>query len=275
MTALAQQQQALLNALFAWPDLGAINNVADCAVNTRARGLKAYQTNGHVLAERALRSAYPVVAQLLGEDSFSDLARALWHAHPPVRGDVAWWGMQLPAFLEGSADLADEPYLSDVATVEWALHRCATAPDAIADLGTFSLLASVEPTQLQLKLAPGSAVFFSSWPVGSILSAHLEQTPSFAEVGALLRVPVAQSTLVWRAGLRPRARLVVAGEDALLGAVLANQSLGYALAECGELDFSAWLPMAVQSGLVLGVHPFSATTPSKTDGISHHDKTSS
>lgn len=227
------------------------------------------------MAERALRSAYPVVAQLLGEDSFPDLARALWHAHPPVRGDVAWWGVHLPAFLAGSADLADEPYLPDVATVEWALHRCATAPDALADLGTFSLLATTEPTQLQLQLAPGSAVFSSVWPVASIMSAHLDQTPSFAEVGALLRVPVAQSTLVWRAGLRPRARLAAAGEVALLGAVLANQSLGHALAECGELDFAVWLPMAVQSGLVLGVHPLSATRLPETDGTSQHDKTPS
>ena len=52
---LAVQQQALLDALLAWPADEAIQKIATCVIDLRARGLKAYQSNGHALAERAQR----------------------------------------------------------------------------------------------------------------------------------------------------------------------------------------------------------------------------
>lgn len=253
MTNLAEQQQVLLHALLTWPADDATKTVAAYAIDPRARGLKAYQANGHMLAERALQAAYPVLAQLLGGESFADLARALWHAHPPTRGDVACWGGDLAAFVQTSAQLQDESYLADVARVEWALHQCAGAPDASADLPTLALLTSEDPDQLRLMLAPGCAVLRSAWPVAAILGAHRDGQPSLAEAGAMLQSGVAQDVLVWRAGLRPEARAAVPGEGDLVQALLEGISLGQALERAPALDFGQWLPMAVQSGLVLAV----------------------
>lgn len=250
---LARQQQVLLDALLTWPADDATKTVAAYAIDPRARGLKAYQANGHMLAERALQAAYPVLAQLLGGESFADLARALWHAHPPTRGDVACWGGDLAAFMQTSAQLQDESYLADVARVEWALHQCAGAPDASADLPTLALLTSEDPDQLRLMLAPGCAVLRSAWPVAAILGAHRDGQPSLAEAGAMLQSGVAQDVLVWRAGLRPEARAAVPGEGDLVQALLEGISLGQALERAPALDFGLWLPMAVQSGLVLAV----------------------
>lgn len=253
MTNLAEQQQVLLDALLAWPVDDAIKNIAIYAIDPRARGLKAYQANGHMLAERALQAAYPVLAQLLGGESFADLARALWHAHPPTRGDVACWGGDLAAFMQTNAQLQDEPYLADVARAEWALHQCAGAPDANTNLSTLALLTSEDPDQLRLMLAPGCAVLCSAWPVAAILGAHRDGQPSLAEAGAMLQSGVAQDVLVWRAGLRPEARAAVPGEGDLVQALLEGISLGQALERAPALDFGQWLPMAVQSGLVLAV----------------------
>jgi len=254
MTHLAEQQQVLLDALLAWPvDDDAIKTVAAYAIDPRARGLKAYQTNGHMLAERALLAAYPVLAQLLGGESFADLARALWHAHPPTRGDVAHWGGDLANLVESSAQLQDEPYLADVARAEWALHRCAGAPDASADLSTLALLTREDPDQLTLALAPGCTVLRSAWPVAAILGAHRDGKPGLAQAGAMLREGVAQDVLVWRAGWRPEARAAVAGEGDLVEALLEGASLGQALERAPALDFGQWLPLAVQTGLVLTV----------------------
>lgn len=253
MTGLAQQQQALLDALFAMPNHDAIKIIAACAIDTGARGLKAYQTNGHMLAQRALAGAYPVVAQLLGDESFGDLARALWHAHPPVRGDVAQWGAALAEFVRTSPQLQDEPYLHDVATVEWALHRCATAANGAAELATLALLTTHDPDRLHLVLAPGCATVQSSWPVVSILNAHLEQAPTLAAVGQQLRDALAQDAVVWRAGLRPRVREAVPGEAKFLQTLSQGKPLGPALDAAPILDFGLWLPMAVQTGLVLSV----------------------
>lgn len=253
MTNLAEQQQVLLDALLAWPAEDAMKRVAAYAIDPRARGLKAYQANGHMLAERALQAAYPVLVQLLGGESFADLARALWHAHPPTRGDVACWGGDLAAFVQTSAQLQDESYLADVARVEWALHQCAGAPDASADLPTLALLTSEDPDQLRLMLAPGCAVLRSAWPVAAILGAHRDGQPSLAEAGAMLQSGVAQDVLVWRAGLWPEARAAVPGEGDLVQALLEGISLGQALERAPALDFGQWLPMAVQSGLMLAV----------------------
>ena len=253
MTGLAQQQQALLDALFSGSNLNATKTIAACAIDTGARGLKAYKSNGHALAQRALAAAYPVVGQLLGDESFGELARALWHAHPPVRGDVAQWGAALAEFLRASPQLQDEPYLHDVAILEWALHRCATAANRAADLATLALLTTHDPDHVRLVLAPGCVVAQSHWPVVSILNAHLEQVPTFAAVGQQLRDAVAQDAVVWRAGLRPRVREAAPGEAQFLQALLQGKPLGPALDVAGMLDFGTWLPMAVASGLLLSV----------------------
>ncbi|HPW30330.1 MAG TPA: putative DNA-binding domain-containing protein [Rhodoferax sp.] len=253
MSALARQQQALLDALLAWPSENAMKNIASYVEDTRSRGLKAYQTNGHALAERALAAAYPVLAQIVGDESFADLARALWHAQPPLCGDVACWGGGLAAFVRASAQLKDVPYLGDVARAEWALHQCASAADGAADLQTLALLTTHDPQQLRLQLSPGCAVVRSAWPVASILTAHRDGSPSFEQVGEMLRVACAQDAVVWRCGLRPGVRLAVKGETELLLPLLRGESLAEALDAAHAVDFSQWLPMAVQSGLLLSV----------------------
>jgi hypothetical protein len=253
MSTLACQQQALLEALFAWPAEDAVKNMASCVVDKSARGLKVYQSNGHALAERALKAVYPVISQLVGPESFSNLCRALWHTHPPVRGDVAQWGQALVAFLRTSEQLKDEPYLADVAAAEWALHVCASATDANADLATMVLLISHEPEHLYFGLAPGCTVVQSAWPVVSILSAHLEQTPSFAELGQQLREGLAQDAVVWRCGLRPTVRLALSGEAVFVARLLNGSALAQALDGAPDLDFGAWLPLAVTGGLALSL----------------------
>jgi hypothetical protein len=255
MSALAQQQQGLLNALFASGLLGdAINLVAVRADFMGARGLKAYQSNGHALAQRALAAAYPVVAQLLGEESFGELARALWHAQPPVCGDIACWGEDLPDFVRHNPQLADEPYLADVARLEWALHRCASAADGALRPETLALLGTQEPNALWLQLAPGVSVVRSAWPVASIVLAHqADSGVSLVEAGQLLRDGTAQDALVWRQGLRPRVRQTMAGEADFVCELRRGSAFGPALEAAPDLDIQCWLTDAVQSGLLLGM----------------------
>lgn len=254
MSYLADQQQALVDALFSWPAQNATKSIATYASGDWARGLKAYASNGHMLAERALGAAFPVLAQLIGQESFSALARAFWHAQPPVRGDLAIWGADLPAFLENSAQLQDEPYLPDVAKVEWALHGAATQSDTVASLESLALLTTHDPAALYLRLAPGIFFLRSVWPVASILGAHLYNHPTFAQVGLLLRDQVGQDVVVWREGWRPREKEAQPGELVFLRHLQDGLSLGAALTGAPELNFETWFPAAVQTALVLSVN---------------------
>lgn len=261
MRTLAQQQNLLLEALLAWPAHDAMKKVAACAQDTGARGIKAYQANGHALAQRALQAAYPVVYQLVGEESFSDLSGALWHAHPPQHGDVAQWGQALGAFMEASEQLATEPYLAEVAQVEWAMHTAGTAADGAADLASLALLTTEDPAALTLAFGPGMQLFQCTWPVASIVSAHLEGVPAFDKVAQLLRDRTPQDMVIWREGLHVRQRECLAGEHDVVSALQAGRSLADALDAAPLLDFAVWFPSALQSGLVLGVTPISSPEP--------------
>jgi hypothetical protein len=255
MNTLADQQQALLAALLEWPAQPAMQHLSGFVQGVGVpaeRGLKVYQANGHMLAERALRAAYPVIGQLLGEESFAELARAFWHASPPVQGDIAVWGEQLADFIGQSTQLRNEGYLPDVAKVEWALHRCALAADRDADIAMLSLLTTEDPQSIGLTLAPGLVTISSVWPLATLMLAHLEHNPSFEEAGRQLRNPEPQGVVVWRTGFQPRLRLAMPGELTLLGELRSGIALECALEAAVRLDFSQWLPMAVQTGLVLG-----------------------
>jgi hypothetical protein len=255
MTTLADQQQDLLEALFAWPPQAAWARLAPSfsGVGTSAqRGLQAYQRNGHVLAERALRAAYPVLAHLLGVANFEELARAHWHAQPPQCGDIGEWGGHLSEFIANSVQLREVPYLPDVARAEWALHRCALARDQAADLTTLALLTTEDPQTLTLSLAPGVTTLGSAWPLASLLLAHLKNSPSLAELAQQLQSGVAQDIVLWRAGFQPQLRQALPGEPVLLRALQDGVALEPAVGAATGLDFSEWLALAVQTGLVLG-----------------------
>ena len=258
MNSLMLQQQSLLDALFARPgsnqSTGALHHLHTQLEMHASRGLMAYQANGHALAERCLLAAYPVIAQLIGAESFNALARDLWHKHPPRCGDLAQWGDALPGFLATSEQLADVPYLADVARVEWALHRAASAADADTDLPSFARLSSEDPEALTLRLAPGTVLLTSAWPVVSVVTAHTAGEPTLAEAGRRLRKGLGETAVVWRQGWRPCVAACPSNVPGVLQALLAGATLTEALVQApADFDFSDWLTQAVHSGLVTGV----------------------
>lgn len=272
MTAsLAREQQALLAALWAPTQDAARQSLAGVAVPVRAgaqahldRAVMAYRAHGRELAPRALAAAFPALQKLLDEDNFNALARAYWQGQPPAVGDIAQWGAGLAEFVRHAPQLADEPYLADVAHVEWALHRLAFGPDATADLASFSLLTTQDPAALTLVLSPGTLCIASPWPVVSIVNAQLEGAPAVAEAARLLREQVGETALLWREGLRPRLRIAGPGEAAFVAALQGGAALPDALAQASALDFNAWLAPAVQSALVLGAAPHPNKIPRST-----------
>lgn len=251
---LLLQQQTLLAALLDDGIPSATKIEAYSAVFTGSRGLKAYQSNGRILAQRALQAAYPVLAQMVGESSFADLARAFWHACPPACGDMGCWGQELATFVEGDAQLRPEPYLADVARCEWALHRAAFAADAHIAHNTLAMLTTHDPAQLRLVLAPGLWCLCSPWPVAALVDAHSHQQHyTLPQAAAMLHAQQPQDVVVWREGLRAQLREALGGELAFLQALGSGASLLAAVEQASALDFSQWLPVAVRTGLLARV----------------------
>lgn len=218
-----------------------------------ARGLQAYQANAGALAERALAAAYPTLQQLLGEESFAALARAFWHAEAPARGDVAEWGDTLPAFVERDAQLAAEPYLADVARVDWAVHRAERAADAPAPQGLLRL-AEGDPARLRLRLAPGTALVVSPHPVATIWQAHRRHDADrFAPVRAAFAAGHGERALVQRRGWKAEVRALAAPEAAFTAALLQAQPLAAALDAAPGFAFEPWLHAALAAGVLAAI----------------------
>jgi hypothetical protein len=234
----ALRQQQLLGSLWSVhtpPGLG----------QGAAQGLAVYRANAAAVAERALAAAYPVVAQLIGAESFAAMAQHFWHVHPPDRGDLGEWGAALPAFMAAQEGLADEPYLPDCARLEWAAHQASRAGDAPGHIAGTALLNQNDPSMLRLRLVPGCALIHSGWPIASIWRAH--QDHAFEAVQQAFATRRAQCAWVVRTGWAVQVHIAPPPDAAFLQAILAGQVLAVALEAAGEhFVFESWLIQALQ-----------------------------
>jgi hypothetical protein len=223
-----------------------------------ARGLAAYVANAGAHAERALGARYPTVRALLGDTAFAALARRHWHDAPPSCGDLAAWGGRLPAALADDAQLAELPYLAEVARLDDAVARAEQAADAVAQPDTLLRLADTAAERLVLRAAPGLCLLDGRHPAVAIWRAHHDpawhdQPDPFADARAALAAGRGETALVWRDGWTVRVAAPPAPaahfiREALIGA----RPLADALATAGDaLDFAAWLAPAVADGLVV------------------------
>ena len=214
------------------------------------RGLTAYRANAGVIVERALAASFPTVCALVGEESFAALARAYWHAHPPLRGDLAYAGEQLPEFIAASDSLADVPYLADVARLDAALEAAERAADAQWQADTLALLGSHDPAQLVVELTPATAVLASPYPIVTIREAHhAAGDDPFAAAREALAAGRGEHALVWRAGLRAQALAVDEADAQWTRALLQGCSLAQAFEQAlPTFDFQRWLVAALRHG---------------------------
>lgn len=247
----ARRQQRLLQALW---NGGPLDEPTQDAPQRQERALSAYRAGAHAAADRALAAAYPTVRAILGEDSFTQLAGALWHARPPVHGDLAAFGDTLPDFIADSEQLTDVPYLADVARVDWAVHRAAAAADdAPVSAEALGALAADDPSRVHLVLRAGSAVFRSAHPVVTIHAAHREG--AFGAARDALAAGRGENALVVRRGWAVDV-LPLSDADARFTGALLRASLGAALEGAGaDFHFDDWLLRALRGGWLAGVRP--------------------
>jgi hypothetical protein len=249
----ALRQQMLVRALWRDAPAGVLSGWLTDALQP-ARGLAAYRANGGASAERALAAAFPTIEQLVGAESFAALARAFWHANPPLRGDLAQFGDALPAFIAGSASLADEPYLPDSARLDWAVHCAEHAADAGGAPAGLERLAQHDPARLALRLQPGTSLVSSPHPIATVWQAHRSDAADrFAPVRAAFTAGDGEHALVWREEWRARVEAVSPPDAAFTRALLEGASLAGALQAAGDgFDFEPWLLQSLRERRIAG-----------------------
>jgi len=266
----ALRQQMLLRAVFGDARPGVVAGWLRDRPGRVTRGLQAYRANAAALAERVLAAAFPTVAQLLGAAAVAGLARAHWHAEPPRRGDLAQWGEGLPDFIAADPQLAAEPYLADVARLDWAVHlaeQAADAPPLCGPPAGLAHLVSNDPAALWLQFAPGTTLVSSTHPVATIWQAHQPHQPHqppgdridagerFAPVRAAFAAGVGEHALVSRdGGWRADVRAVPEPESRFMHSLLDGRSLGSALQDAGAgFEFEPWLILSLSQGRIKAV----------------------
>ncbi len=161
--ALAGQQQAFSDALFA--------PAAEAGLQLKhAERFGLYRGNLVSTWGKALGAAYPVIAQLVGDEFFSALAREYGRAHPSDSGDLNRFGAHFEAFLSGFEHVRELPYLSDMARLEWQLHRIHYAVHEEALQAQDIDPQTVE--QCTFAWQPTARLFESSWAVVPLWLAH-------------------------------------------------------------------------------------------------------
>ncbi len=223
-----------------------------------ARGLLAYRGNAQATARRALAAACPTVAALLTEPRFGAVAWRLWQQSPPLRGDLACWGDGLADMLAADAALAAEPWLADVARLDWALHVAEAAHDSDGPPQGLAGLADTDPQRHRLLLRPGIGLLHSRWPVIALRAAVREGGVD-AEALARALDATGGDLLVWRDGWRATAEAISPGDARFMrsqcdGSPLADGLDAAAAAEAGW-SFEAWLLKALRKRWIASLLP--------------------
>jgi hypothetical protein len=138
--------------------------------------LQVYRNNLREGLTAALTAVFPVVAQLVGEAYFRQVARLYMTRHPLRTGHLHSFGQQMPDLLRTLPAASDCPYLADVAALEWAWHE--VYHEADTQPLEAELLQEVPADQqmnLGLQLSAAARVVSSPYPILRIWQAHQGQ----------------------------------------------------------------------------------------------------
>ncbi|MEO0635783.1 MAG: DNA-binding domain-containing protein [Pseudomonadota bacterium] len=212
------------------PDLPSPGGVGKHGADAPKR-FSVYRNNVIVSLMEALKSAFPSVLALLGDETFSRLARAFVARNPPTSPMMQRYGGAFPDFLAKLPALSELPFLPDVARLELAwlksYHAADSTPLAPEDIG------SLPPEQLMeqaFKAAPSTLLIPSEHSVVDLFNARFAWPTGQSDFTA------PQPALVTRQGYAVQVLGLDRALEQFFGSLLAGQTLAEALGAAMEAD---------------------------------------
>ncbi len=258
MYALHELQLAFASAVLDRPA------ASELPARVRANGMNGaervqiYRNHTRVSLTQALADVYPVVARLVGEAFFGQLAREYLRKHPSRSGNLQDFGRELALFLCGLPEARALPYLGDVAALEWAYHEVFHAGDAAPlDLVRLAQVPDAEQGKLRFRLHPATRLVASRYPIFAIWEANQDEAQPVEaidlESGPDYLMAARRELDSFVARLAP-GEFALAAEIAT-GAPLA-QACDAALAADPVIDVGEAFGRLVASGTIAGFHHF-------------------
>jgi hypothetical protein len=134
--------------------------------------LSIYRNNVAARLTDALSATYPVVCKLVDRRFFAYAADTFIQRHLPAGACLVEYGADFPSFLAEFPPAAKLEYLSDVAKLEWMIHRVlqfVRQPSiSIAALGEVR----EDPARISLHIAPSVRFVASRYAIDQIWMAH-------------------------------------------------------------------------------------------------------
>jgi len=218
-----------------------------------SRRFAVYRNNVVAGLVKALKSRFPVVEKIVGEEFFAAMARVFVLERPPRTPLLATYGDEFAAFIAAFEPARELAYLADVARLEAARTRAYHAVDA-APVGAaeFASLDASAVGGIRVDLHPSAEIVRSPHPMVTIWamnSGERELAPIDNWHG--------EDALVVRPYLDVEVRLLPPGGAAFLLALAGVRPLGEAaaaaLADHPEFDLTRNLAGLIGSGLVRNI----------------------
>ena len=143
--------------------------VTSCTSMRPVRRFNVYRNNVFHSLSNVLEAQFPVVKRLLGVEFFRAVARAYIREQPPQSPVLMEYGAGFAGFLEAFDPVSDDPYLPDVARLEWLQNEAFYAEDAVSLTGNdLAPALDEDAARLTFECHPSLGLLTSQYPVVDI-----------------------------------------------------------------------------------------------------------
>ncbi len=234
---------ALLN-----PDQATPKGLIDSSGRPAGKRFDVYRNNVVFSLLEAMRTAFPVIEKLLGQELFHAISGDFVRKHPPRLPILMFYGAEFPKFLAAVELLAKSPYLPDVARLELARRVAYHAADVPAI--NPEALGEIDPEQLmgaRFQFAPALHILTSDHPIIDLWNFNMIEDAPVPE-------PSGQIALISRPAFDPHMAAIGADTALFLTLLIDGQDLTSALEATAQahpgFDLSAALGIMLQTEII-------------------------
>lgn len=266
-----EYQRQLVAKIFQVEPSRDLKNTSSSPIATATqRALNVYTNNFIENGIRALSITFPTIEGFIGEDSFRMLSRRYLQYETKTSFDWAEYGSSLPVFIADQEALEEYPFLSEVAELDWAIHKAQREPDKTFAAASFALLESGDTSLLCFLPAPGLQVLKFWFPVTDLY--RIIHDPSLQSAqGAVARQALLteikisisnainnsspRSLILWRPEYKAQFEYLSEAEADVMQQLIEQASVDAIIENMGthSIDLVAWLSKAISNKFIFCV----------------------